>query len=53
VIQFIGENESGKPNWHLDKINDPIYSGKKTKKNHPNPLFDLTLLFGIPSNLLL
>jgi hypothetical protein len=42
-----------KPYWYLDKVTDPIYSGKGAKKNHPNPLFDSTLLFGIPSNLLL
>ncbi len=42
-----------KPNWYLDKLTDPIYSGIGARKNPPNPLFDLTLLFGIPSNLLL
>jgi hypothetical protein len=42
-----------KPYWYLDKVTDPIYSGKRARKNQPNPLFDLTLLFGIHSNLLL
>jgi hypothetical protein len=42
-----------KPSWYLDKITDPIYSGQGARKNHPNPLCNLTPLFEKPSNLLL